>query len=92
MFTKIETDEILTEEEANKRYYPNSYIMVECSREGYILKGRVIAFAPLNELPALSEYANELYRAGKHGHVTLTNTKDPFEGRTLYYEIRCVKE
>ena len=92
MLTKIETDEILTEEEANKRYYPNTYVMVECFYEGLILRGRVVAHAPLEKSLGLSYYARDLNVSGKYGRVIVTNTKDPFEGRTLFYEIHCVDE
>ena len=92
MLTKIETDEILTEEEANERYYPNSYIMVECFREGYILRGRVVAYAPGKMMPELLEYGRELNLSGKFGRVISNHTKDPFEGRTLFYEIHCTNE
>ena len=92
MLTKVEANEFLTEEEANERYYPNSYIMVECFREGHILKGRVAAYAPLDKSLGLSYYARELNLSGKYGLVIVTDTKDPFEGRSLFYEIHCVKE
>ena len=92
MFTKVETDEILTEEEANERYFPNSYIMVECFYEGLTLNGRVVAYAPLKKSMGLTHYSRELNLSGKYGLVVITDTKDPFEGRSLFYEIHCVKE
>ena len=64
--------------------------MVECYREGHILKGRVAAYAPLDKSLSLSYYARELNLSGEYGQVIVTNTKDPFEGRSLFYEIHCV--
>ena len=85
--TILESNEVLTEEEANVRYYPNAYIMVECFYEGLVLKGRVAAYAPPDKSMGLNYYARELNMSGKHGHVIVTDTKDPFEGRTLFSPV-----
>ena len=92
MLQKLETNEVLTESEANDKFYPYSYIMVECFYDGDILKGRVVAYAPNEMSPALLDYATELNKSGECGRVITNYTKDPFEGRTLFYEIHCVDE
>ena len=92
MLTKLESMEIFTETEANKKFYPNSYIMVECVREGMVLKGRVAAYAPLNMSSTLLDYATELNKSGNFGRVIISDTKDPLDGGSLLGEIYFVKE
>ena len=85
--TKIETPEFLTEEQANIKFYPNSYIMTKCIREDKILKGYVVAYSPLNLKSMLLDYATELYRSVEYGLVIITDTKDPLGEKRIGSEV-----
>ena len=37
-------------------------------------------------------HTRELNLSGEYGQVIVTDTKGPFELRTLFYEIYCVKK
>jgi len=87
---KIDKPVVMTESEANENYFPNSYIMVQCVRQHKILKGYVVAHAPLGN-EALSDYATELNKKGNLGRVVITDTKDPLQGGSLLGEIHYVE-
>ena len=85
--TKLEKPVRMTVDEANEKFYPNSYLMVNCELDtGAVVAGEVIAYAPLKEQGPLVDYAGELSRDGKHGEVVKLNTKDPLDGGSLLVE------
>jgi len=88
---KFDNPLTLTEEDANERFYPDSYIMIQCVYEDEILRGRVVAHAPLGD-EELSNHAERLNKKGEFGMVILTDTKDPLDGGSLLGEIYCVEE
>jgi hypothetical protein len=73
----------MTVKEANKKYYPNSYIMVNCEMDSnLIIGGDVYAYAPLRHDGSLTELKFNLSRGGRHGVVCSRYTKDPLDGGT----------
>jgi len=88
MITKLEKPTWMTAKEADKKYYPDSYIMVNCKiEEGNIVSGEVVAYAPMkNNGGQLGNYKRELTLAGKYGVVFIMQTKDPLDGGSLLVE------
>lgn len=88
MLTKLEKPLLMTTEEATKKFYPDSYIMVNCKLErGDIVSGEVVAYAPMkNNGGALSRLKRELTIAGEYGDVYEMYTKDPLDGGSLLIE------
>lgn len=81
--TKLDPPLLMTEREANEKFYPDSYVMKGCYRVGWDLHGYVVAHAPLGN-EELSDYANKLFFESEPWTVTLSFTKDPFDGRWLH--------
>jgi hypothetical protein len=80
--TELSNPMQMTKEEANEKFYPNAYAMVNCEIYGtQIVSGDVIAYAPAKELEFLVDYADELAESdkfsNKFGIVIVCNTKDP---------------
>ena len=76
--TILEIPVRMTEVEANEKFYPNSYVMVNCERdESMTLYGEVLAYAPLKKKGPLCDYTDELHNSGNYGYVTMTDTDDP---------------
>ena len=91
MITKLEKPIWMTTEEAQKKFYPNSYVMVNCVLDcGCTVSGEVVAYAPMkNNGGMLSKLQDELTDSGEYGEVRLKLTKDPLDGGSLlveYYE------
>ena len=88
MITKLEKPVQMTTDEAQEKFYPNSYVMVNCVWEnGCIISGEVFAYAPMkNNGGQLSRLSSELTRSGEYGDVKLSNTKDPLDGGSLLVE------
>jgi len=90
MITKLEKPIRMTTDEAQKKLYPNSYVMINCEREqenGWVVAGEVVAYAPMkNNGGMLSRLADELFDLGKYGEVKLQRTKDPLDGGSLLVE------
>ena len=86
--TKLEKPLWMTTEEAEKRYYPNSYVMINCVMdEGDVASGEVVAYAPMmNNGGQLCDLADDLCDAGMYGDVWLLRTKDPLDGGSLLIE------
>jgi hypothetical protein len=83
----------LTEDEANRQFYPETYIMTHCERDDeMILRGYVVAHAPLKKKRALVDYAGELSISEQHGRVIITNTKDPADGGSMLIELHSAEE
>jgi len=82
MMTKLEKPIWMTVEEADKKYYPNSYVMVNCEidQDFIVLAGEVMAYAPSKNGGVLSQLKMELARSGEYGEVSLNRTKDPLDG------------
>ena len=88
MITKLEKPVMMTAEEADKKFYPDSYIMVNCKLEhGRIISGEIVAYAPMkNNGGELSRFKRELTHAGGYGEVYTRQTKDPLDGGSLLIE------
>ena len=90
MITKLEEPIWMTIDEAQERFYPNSYVMVNCEREdesGWIVSGKVVAYAPMkNNGGMLSQLVSELCNLDEFGEVRLQRTKDPLDGGSLLVE------
>jgi translation elongation factor EF-1alpha len=88
MLTKLEKPLRMTVDEAQKKFYPNSYVMVNCEWEsGLIEVGEVVAYAPQkNNGGTLLTLADELQDSGKYGEVMMGHTKDPLDGGSLLIE------
>jgi|GEM_PF-1078707 len=90
MITKLNPPIRMTTEEAQEKYYPHSYVMINCEREqenGWIIAGEVVAYANArNNGGMLVKLQDELTDAGKCGEVTLELTKDPLDGGSLLIE------
>jgi len=77
----------MTVEEANKKFYPNTYLMVNCEMDlGAAIAGTVIAYAPLKKQGSLVDYAWELGEKNENGEVRVFDTKDPLNGEALLVE------
>ena len=77
----------MTVEEADERFYPNSYVMINCEWDtSLIVAGEVVAYAPLKHDGSLSRLKHELAVSGKYGDVFLNLTKDPLDGGSLLVE------
>ena len=85
--SKLDKPLRMTVEEANKEFYPNTYLMVNCEMDlGAAIAGEVIAYAPLKKQATLVDYAWELEAKGTHGEVSVFDTKDPLDGEALLVE------
>ena len=89
--TRIEAPVRLTVEEANKRFEPESYVMVHCEvQRGASIAGLVIAHAPLDEKGELVDFAwalpNETY-----GDVSVNDTVDLFDGEAIWVELHSIE-
>ena len=77
----------LTVEEANEKFYPNTYLMINCKIElGATLEGDVIAYSPIKKQGSLVDYAWELGGSDENGEVSVFDTKDPLDGEALLVE------
>jgi len=88
MITKLEKPVWMTIDEAEEKFYPDSYVMINCKWEhGLIVAGEVFAYAPMkNNGGQLGRLASELTRSGEYGAVKLNRTKDPLDGGSLLVE------
>jgi hypothetical protein len=88
MVTVLEKPVWMTTDEAQEKFYPNSYVMVNCVWEnGGIIGGEVYAYAPMkNNGGQLSQLVDDLSDAGGHGDVWLRRTQDPLDGGSLLIE------
>lgn len=85
--TKLETPLRMTVEEANKEFYPNFYIMINCDVDmGAAIAGDVIAYAPLKRKGSLVDYMDELTLSSSFGEVRMRDTTDPLDGGSLLIE------
>ena len=75
----------MTVEEAEKKLYPNSYVMVNCELHlGIPVAGEVVAYAPMkNNDGELCQLADNLILSGDYGSVILEMTADPLDGGSL---------
>jgi len=89
LMTKLEKPLFMTTDEAQKKYYPNAYVMINCTlARGNIVSGEVVAFAPMkNNGGQLSRLADDLCDAGSYGEVWLEYTQDPLDGGALLVEL-----
>ena len=85
MMTKLEKPVWMTVKEANEKYYPNTYVMINCEVDtGLPIAGEVVAYAPLkNNGGEISKLKSKLARSGKYGVVDINQTKDPLDGGAL---------
>jgi hypothetical protein len=88
MITKLGKPVLMTIDEAEEKFYPDSYVMVNCKLErGRVAAGEVFAYAPLkNNGGQLGQLATDLARSGNYGKVKLNRTKDPLDGGSLLIE------
>jgi hypothetical protein len=87
MVTVLEKPVRMTVEDANEKFYPNTYIMVNCEVDlGLPLSGDVYAYAPMKHDGSLTRLLSELSRSKKYGIVDMSLTKDPLEGGSLLVE------
>jgi len=85
--TTLETPIWMTVEEASKKFYPNSYIMINCELDrGCPIAGQVVAYSPLKNKGILIDYVDELSSSGSGGEVTVEDTVDPLDGGSLLVE------
>jgi hypothetical protein len=90
MMTKLEKPIWMTVDEADKKYYPNKYIMINCEVDtGLAIAGEVVAYAsPKNG--EFSDYKHQLAQSGQCGEMYVGITKDPLDGGSLlveYYDV-----
>jgi len=88
MLTMLEHPVWMTVEEADKKFFPNSYVIINCVLErGDIIAGFVVAYAPMrNNGGKLSALVDELSESGEHGEVWFRFTQDPLDGGALLIE------
>jgi hypothetical protein len=86
--TKLENPVRMTEEEANEKFYPNSYVMIHCEMGelGRLISGEVVAYAPLKKKGPLVDYAWDMSDNGSFGEIIINDTKDPLDGGSLLVE------
>ena len=90
--THIENPSRMTIEKANKDFYPNSYVMVNCELErGSVIAGKVVAFSSLERKGALVDYAWSLSANPASGEVTIEDTIDLLDGGTMWVELHSVE-
>jgi hypothetical protein len=86
--TMVENPKRMTVSEANKHFYPYSYLMVECEEEpiGYAIAGIVIAYAELEKKGEMVDYSWDLCLSGEMGEVVTHDTRDILDGGTIWVE------
>ena len=90
--THIENPIRMTIEKANKEFFPNSYIMVNCDLErGGVVAGKVVAFTSLENKGPLVDYAWDLSSNPASGEVTIEDTIDLLDGGTMWFELHSVE-
>ena len=90
--TKLEEPVKMTVCEANRHFFPNSYLMINCELDlGASVAGEVVAYAPLKQKGPLVDYAWLLQDEGGFGEVRVKNTKDPLDGGSLLVEYYTPK-
>ena len=88
--TKLEKPEKMRVNEARKKYYPNSFLMINCENKwedypNYV--GEVIAYAPLKKKGPLVDLLWKINEEGVNGECSMINTKDILDGGSLLGEV-----
>jgi hypothetical protein len=88
MLTMLEKPTWMTVKEADKKFFPNSYLLTHCETEsGCASAGYVVAYAPMrNNGGKLSALMDELTDSNNHGEVVVQQTQDPLDGGSLLVE------
>ena len=85
----LEKPERIRVNDAWNKYYPNTFIMINCENmwedPNYI--GEVVAYAPLTKKGPLIDLVDQLVVEGHSGECCIVNTKDLLDGGSLLGEI-----
>jgi len=76
----------MTVEEAEKKFHPNSVVMIKCEVEQFATKAGYVAAAEVNggeDYRELRNFENVLMQDPDNGEISFINTDDPFAGEWL---------
>ena len=89
MIAKFDKPEYMTKKQAEDRFHPNAFIMINCDVEyhapvaGYVVAAETVG---IEDYPELSAYYHELNSDSANGKIYVISTDDPLKGEGLYIE------
>ena len=91
--TVLEKPERMRINEAKEKYYPNSFLMINCENmwNDYNFYGEVTAFAPLSKKGLIIELADKLMEEDSDLEWVTVDSKDILDGGSLLGEIYIAK-
>lgn len=87
--TVLKKPERMRIKEAKEKFYPNSFLMINCENmwDDYNFFGDIIAYAPLETQGYLIDWMDKMIDEGYDGDCTVEMTKDILDGGPLLGEI-----
>ena len=80
--TILEKPERIRVNEARKKHYPNTFIMINCENkwEEFDYTGEIIAYAPLDKKGPMVDLIWKLAKEGQSGECSVIDTKYILDG------------